>query len=160
MLLVAREDGIIQVWDTDLNHIIHAANLNQDLDVVLLLQEHETFTRLNDLAWNPVQETFATADDDNQVIIWDANTITQIKILNHDDQVNALDWHLEGNLLAAGDDDGQVLIWDTVSGETIKTFEGHQYVVEFLDWSPDGNAIASAARDDTLAIWDITELNQ
>jgi WD40 repeat protein len=74
----------------------------------------------------------------------------------------ALHWSPDSAHLALGTA-STVLILDPSTGETIRSFDGHEDFVLDLDWSPDGTRLASASYDNTMRIWDVfsgTELGK
>lgn len=55
--------------------------------------------------------------------------------------------------VAVANADKTIKIFDTISGELLKTLEGHTAEVHAVSYSPDGEYVVSASRDSTLKLW-------
>ncbi|MGH9854902.1 MAG: WD40 repeat domain-containing protein, partial [Blastocatellia bacterium] len=50
--------------------------------------------------------------------------------------------------------DSTLKVWDAMTGEMLRTLEGHSAYVIGCAFSPDGKLIVSASSDRTLKVWD------
>ena len=60
-----------------------------------------------------------------------------------------------GKYIASGSWDNTIKLWNVITGECIKTFEGHTNWVNSVAFSPDGKYIASGSWDKTIKLWDV-----
>ncbi len=58
-------------------------------------------------------------------------------------------------LIATGDETGRILLWETLTGRSIRSFEGHADKIAGLGFSVDGKWLVSGGYDSTLRIWDV-----
>ncbi|HEC45161.1 MAG TPA: WD40 repeat domain-containing protein [Bacteroides sp.] len=74
----------------------------------------------------------------------------------HKGPVYSLAVHPDGSTIATGAEDLLIHLWDPVSGEILKTLEGHAKPVKYLCFSNDGRYLLSAGSTD-IRIWDLEE---
>ena len=55
---------------------------------------------------------------------------------------------------------GKLHLWNAAIGELIRTFEGHNEIVNNCRFFPDGKTAVSASDDETLKVWDIASGNR
>jgi WD40 repeat protein len=81
----------------------------------------------------------------------------EMELTGHGDSIFSVAWNEEAGLIASGSFDCTVKIWERVSGELLKTFEGHSKGVTAVAWSPDQTnpQVVSGSMDKTLKIWDV-----
>src|SRR5262249_51277158 len=60
----------------------------------------------------------------------------------------------DGRRLASASWDGKVKIWDAVTGECLRTLEGHMGRAWGVAFSPDGRHVASTSWDKTVKVGD------
>lgn len=65
--------------------------------------------------------------------VWDRKTLNLSTTLHgHDGPVNAVG--LQGDRLVSASGDGKIMLWDIVSGERIRTLEGHDRGLACIDY--------------------------
>ncbi|QPC82060.1 hypothetical protein G4Y79_20600 [Phototrophicus methaneseepsis] len=109
----------------------------QEISVV---QHHANHIGL--VKWNRQATKYASADRDNQVIIWDANGEV-IQSFSFETYVTELVWNPDGTQIIIGKIDEGAEIWDVTTGQKLVDVIINQPITA-LDWSPDGNQIAYA----------------
>lgn len=60
----------------------------------------------------------------------------------------------DGKHLGSGHTDGTVHLWD-LSGNSLRSYEGHSEEVLVIQFSPDSLRIASGSGDQTMRVWDV-----
>jgi WD40 repeat protein len=96
--------------------------------------------------------------------LWDATTGKELarfdRKTNDEGQslearVSAVAWSPDGSLVVSAHDQGMLLLWDVASGKHIRTFKGHEGIVQSVVFSPDGKWLVSGSIDRTVRLWDI-----
>jgi WD40 repeat protein len=57
--------------------------------------------------------------------------------------------------LASGSIDSTIKIWNVLTGEEVRTLEGHSDSVDAVAFSPDGRTLASGSADKSVKLWDV-----
>jgi WD40 repeat protein/DNA-binding SARP family transcriptional activator len=68
--------------------------------------------QVQDLAYSPDSALLATASIDHTVLIWDARTGQELRVLDHPDAVNNVAFSPDSQSVATLDFDGTIRIWD------------------------------------------------
>ncbi|MBN1428381.1 MAG: hypothetical protein JXB07_08350 [Anaerolineae bacterium] len=162
-------DPRISVWDVTRSELLFTSEV--------LFEDDYWTPPVRDVRWSPDSNIIAmttsvsrpgdegTIDKFNVAILWDAQTGSQMRILEH--------WLLQyvafspdGKMLATWTTDNgtdaprgssNVWLWNVTTGELIYLLEGHTRNVYAVAWSPDGTRLASGAWGDSYAetiIWD------
>lgn len=110
---------------------------------------------INDVAWSPTAEYLATASDDKNLRIWDAETgDALVEFRGHTNFVFSCVFNPQSNLLVSGSFDETVKLWDVRSGDCVSTLPAHSDPVTGVDFNRDGTCIVSGSHDGLIRIWD------
>ena len=95
------------------------------------------------LAFSPDGKLLASAGDDNDVILWDAETGQFVHLLReHKARVRGVAFSPDGNVLASCSDDKSIILWDVGAGTSLQPLvtDGFPSNVFFL---PKGDLLSS-----------------
>jgi WD40 repeat protein len=135
--------------------------------VTAQLEGHEE--PINSLAFTPNGKNLVSASSDLSIRWWDVNTQKEKKALTEStDKLLCMALSDDGGLVALSivdvlidlirnrrTDERHIKIRDTVTGEEIRSLDGHEKDITTLDFHPDKRFLASGSIDDTVRIWDI-----
>ena len=121
-------------------------------------------SRVAALAFSPDGNRLLTADEQQTVQLWDANSGERLMILErHTNSVLAVAFSGDGSTVARASADGTVRLWDIGSGRVVATVAAHTNAVTSLSLAHDGKTLLTASVDDRVArLWDVerAELRQ
>jgi len=145
--LVTSGDKDVFVWDIGTRSLI------------VKVQGHTTVVQ--DVAFSPINNKQIASAAEGGVRIWDIETKTTLKILDHYEglPVSCISYSQSGLHLLSGSYDCVVRIWDLKSDED-ESLYGHSDWVQDVAWSPDGSLVASASADRTVRLWDATSAKE
>lgn len=131
----------VQVWDTESDELLYT--LSRPTDVVRAI------------SWAPDSTYLIVGGMDNMVRVWGLlhNDVPGEWEAQNGSLVTAVAWAPFGSAYATGGWDNEIHLWDALSGDEIKTLDGHVRAVIGLAWSPDGQTLASSSEDGTVIIW-------
>jgi WD40 repeat protein len=115
----------------------------------------------NCVAWSPDGELVASGDDDRAILVWKADTGTQVTLplRGHGESVSCVCFgNKTRSLIVSGSEDRTIKIWELGErGDATlrRTLEGHTGCVWSIALSPDDRYIASASDDKTVGLWDV-----
>jgi WD40 repeat protein/predicted Ser/Thr protein kinase len=95
----------------------------------------------------------AAAED---IVLWDARTLTKLQRLPCASLVWDLRFSPDGRWLVSSHGDGSVLIWNVKERELDGSLNGHSAPARAVAFSPDGTVLASASEDLSVIVWDAT----
>ena len=95
------------------------------------------------------------ASRSGQLTIWNVADGALIRRFDdaHSDTIYGLEFSADGKLLATAAADKFVKVFDVVSGQFVRSFEGHTHHVMDVSWKADRTSLASAGADNTIKIW-------
>lgn len=131
------------------------------------LEGHEE--PIHSLAFTPNGKHLVSASSDLSIRWWDVNTQKEKKALTEStDKLLCMALSDDGSLVALSivdvlidlrrnrrTDERHIRIRNTVTGEEIRSLDGHEKDITTLDFHPDKRFLASGSIDDTVRIWDI-----
>lgn len=102
-------------------------------------------------AFSPDGRFVATGADD--IVLWDAKTMTNLGRLEYPSIVWNLSFSPDGKWLISTHGDGAILVWDVAARRRLANLNEHSEPVRGVAFSPDGKLIASAGEDRAVIIW-------
>lgn len=98
---------------------------------------------ITSVVFSPDGKTFASAGFDRTVILWDANQLEPLHILEgHQARIYGLAFNPQGDVIASASEDGTVIVWDAQSGDQLQVLKVSQYgTVSSVDFNPDGQIL-------------------
>jgi WD40 repeat protein/serine/threonine protein kinase len=106
-----------------------------------------------DVAFSPDGKLLASASMKG-VWIWEAASGHLIRILPVQGDAMAVAFHPDGKRLITGGTGRTLTLWDTVSGQVLRTLQGHAERVLQVVFNADGTRIASSSHDGTFRTWE------
>ena len=118
---------------------------------------------VNTAAFSPDGRWFATAGDDNQILLWDVSTLRdpQVQLVprlldGHTAKVVDLAFSADAKYLASASWDRRVGIWDISALKLKRYLSGHQGPVNAAQFSGDGLYVYSGGADGHIRLWRLT----
>lgn len=106
--------------------------------------------------YSPDGSRIATAGEDGNVRIWDAESGENILTLSgHEGPVYEVIFDGSGGRIATAGEDGTARIWNALTGEMEKTFNGQQESIVGLAFSPDEKWLAIGGVDGSALLWQL-----
>ncbi len=98
----------------------------------------------------------ASGSADSNIIIWDAKSGKEIKVLKgHTEGIRSLTFSKDNQRLLSSSMDKTLRLWNIKTGKTITTYKGHKSAVMDADISPEENEIVSLGLNSSVIIWDL-----
>ena len=106
--------------------------------------------------YSPNNEFLAIADD-NDIIIYNAGSDTEIRTLEgHKKKILDIEFDSKNELLVSSGMDKTIKLWDPNTGQLLKTFTGHTKAVIAASFVKGTEHIASVSEDLSVRLWNIT----
>jgi len=156
-VLLAKEalENYPYTWQAEkaLGEIVHEFRLRY------ILTGHQDI--VDDMEWSPDGSKFATTGVDGKLLIWDAETHTELHYIDAHRSFGGgytlgspeLAWSPDGSRIVTAGLDHTAKVWDAATGEEITAFLNHNEGVWDVAWSPDGQWIVSTSKDGIVKVW-------
>jgi WD40 repeat protein len=140
-ILTGSWDNTVKLW---------AANL-----LIETLKLKENISRKLDAQYSSDGRWIATADDNGNVLLYDAQTgqVVDQRVVDEAVSTVSFDPQNSGRFIT-GDDLGQVIVWMAGSDEPALTISAHKDGVASAVFSPDSRKILSSGGDSAAKVWD------
>ncbi|MET0993064.1 MAG: TIR domain-containing protein, partial [Mycobacterium sp.] len=108
---------------------------------------------VNGVAFSSFDNRLASADSDNTVRLWDAETgEPQGELKGHTGWVFDVAFSPAGNRLASASADHNVRLWDVDTSQSLDPLPHPDQVLD-VDFDPEGHLLATAGADPTVRLW-------
>lgn len=113
--------------------------------------------QVNCLGFAPDAQWLASGADDGKMILWDwrEGRIHQVISRNFGDVRALLFTHDGKSLIANGPDYASAVLWNTVTGDTVRSFDGKKGAVKCLAYSENKELLATGTSDGEVFIWKV-----
>jgi len=100
------------------------------------------FDTVNVVAWSPDGTRLATANYNNVIQIWNAESgDVLVSLMGHSSYITDLDWSPDNSKIASSSNDQTAIIWDAIVGQPLFILSGHGQGVIGVIWSLDGTQV-------------------
>jgi len=107
------------------------------------------------LAFAPDGRTLASGDSAGRIVLWDADTLVERRILTgHRQEVFGLAFAPDGSRLFSGGRDARLRVWDPSTGDLLAEIPGAGDYLWSVAVSPDGTRVLAGSGDGTVRQWD------
>ncbi|MCJ8281512.1 MAG: WD40 repeat domain-containing serine/threonine-protein kinase, partial [Rivularia sp. ALOHA_DT_140] len=116
--------------------------------------------RISSLSFNDEGNILYSGSFDGTIKIWDTETQQLLGILSRNSsEVNSIAFIKQsgsvGNSSVIGSYNNELRMWNPVSGDTIRSFEGHPQAITSIAVNPQTNLLASGSSDKTIKLWNL-----
>jgi WD40 repeat protein/energy-coupling factor transporter ATP-binding protein EcfA2 len=129
--------------------------LGRNPQIETYLREHKDM--VYSVAFSPDGETFASADRQGDIYLWEVNSrrlrtkLPQV----HKKEIDSITFSPDGRWLASGSRDGTIGIWDVVGEKLRQQFYPDAGVVWSVSFRNDSQTLASGHENGTILLWNI-----
>jgi WD40 repeat protein/serine/threonine protein kinase len=120
-------------------------------DLITYWRGHQAQVRT--IAYNPLQNQYATGSGDGQVIVWSPEGDAVRSWTAHTGAVNTITYSVDGQWLVSGGEDGLINCWDAETGSLLYTLTGAQEVIWSAAIHPDNSMIAAGDANGQILVW-------
>jgi len=107
------------------------------------------------VGFHPSFGMLVSSSEDSTLIVWDADTGKQEKILKgHTNAVNYFDFHPDGSSIISCSSDLNLKLWDFSEFRCKRTYSGHEHTISQCKFISNGSQIVSCSRDHSIRLWE------
>ncbi|OHT03640.1 Transcriptional repressor tup12-related protein [Tritrichomonas foetus] len=105
---------------------------------------------------SPLDDSIATASNDNIVKIWMLRAVAKLKaeLAGHLDVVLTAEFAPNDNLVFTGSKDMKIMIWNQKNGQPLLEIEPHKNTIFQIDHHPTKKSFVSCSGDGVVCVWD------
>jgi WD40 repeat protein len=114
---------------------------------------------ISSVAFSPNGKILVSGSADNSVMLWDVTLTQQSFLLRANEErqkVVSVAFSPDGKTIASGGFDGAVKLWDVATGQMIRQFKEHEFVIFSVAFSSDGKMLASGSSEGHIHLRDVT----
>ncbi len=116
---------------------------------------------LSTVQFSPSGELVLAAASDGRILIWDCQTGTVVKTLEHEQRVESAGFSADGKFVISAstvkpdaDKQAVVCLWEVLSGREIRRFSSNSKSIAQIEMSPNGRLVLARSKDGILRVWD------
>jgi serine/threonine protein kinase len=114
--------------------------------------------RVNSVAFSPDGQLFATASNDDTVLLWQVSSgVLERNIEASAGGITSIGFSNNNMLLVAGSWDGFISLWQLNNGNLLRTMQTDDRTIFDVAFSPDDKLIASASHNNTIMLWSVSD---
>lgn len=143
---------------------VYIVNLSHDLanasSKVVRAYEDQHRKRVTDVEYSPEGDKIISVSADNQMIIWDREDKSCLKVTGHNRNITSITLNSRNNKIVTGSEDASFILWNTL-GKKMAVFDksiehSHKSWVNAVGFVPNSNdVLVTAGEDGTVKIWDL-----
>ena len=107
------------------------------------------------MAFSPDGRWALTGSDDKTARLWEVATGTEMRRLDHSDEVTSVAFSPDGQQALTGSWDKTARLWDVATGKEIHRLEGHSMSVRSVAFSADGRWALTGSYNHTARLWEV-----
>ena len=152
-MAISPDESVVAVAQFDFVHLYSLPGL----DRIATLTGHDG--PVTEVAFSPDGKRIVAAAGvpgiSGQAVVWDVETQARLMNLDgkHSDALLTVQYSADSKLIATGGYDQTIVVWDAISGQALRTLEGHNGPVFSVDFHPNRPILASASGDRTVKLW-------
>jgi WD40 repeat protein len=108
---------------------------------------------VNRAAFSPDATSIVTASDDGVARVWNLNAVAPTFLRTPGTMIQGAAFSPDGRFVVTCGGNGTVRVWDSVTGDQVRSLDGHAGTVWAVAYSPAG-LIATVGSDRTARVWD------
>lgn len=150
---IRNADKAVKIWEVATGNLV--MTVKGHIGPIPFPAPQSAGVHISTLVFSPTEETLAIANEDGTIIIWSLKDNSERLVLYPGTRLYSLAFSPDGKILASEGSGAVIKLWNVVTGQELKSFEGHKADIYSLAFSPDGKTLASGSLDKTIRLWDV-----